>query len=64
MKRMVRIVWERETALGRRTSWAKTVDAILANAEKGAKRFRGTYLCSGEETELLEGTLVLERGAL
>lgn len=60
MKRMVRIVWERECASGRRTSWAKTVDAILANAEKGAKRFRGTYLSSGEETELLEGTLVLE----
>jgi hypothetical protein len=67
---MTRIVWNQTTASGRRTSWAKPFDTIALGhgAAQGAKAFYlssdplrpGGYLENGVETDLPEGTLVLE----
>jgi len=61
---MTRIVWNQTRASGRRTSWARPFDRIVEGV-KGARAFvhgggDWGYLGDGVETELPEGTLILE----
>lgn len=53
-----RITYEAPTASGRRTGWAKTVEAVDYEA-RGARAFRGAYLRDHEQ-DMEVGTLVLQ----
>jgi hypothetical protein len=59
---MTLVIWNQQRSSGRRTSWAKPFDRIDQAEGKGAFKLGAAhiYLQDGEETELAEGTLVLE----
>lgn len=56
---MGRIVWHQQRSSGHRTSWARTVTAVVPGSS-GARAFTGIYLEDGTETDIDDGTLVLQ----